>query len=156
MSDSTLVFRPRLYLDTSVIGGCFDAEFAAHSRALIQRAIDGEIVLIVSDLLVRELQDAPPAVRSLYTSLPAAALEPFVTNEEAERLQAAYLATGIVGPKWSDDAQHVANATVASASALISWNFRHIVHGDKMRGYNAVNLRVGYPALKILSPKEVR
>jgi len=38
---------------------------------------------------------------------------------------------------------------------MVSWNFRHIVHFDKMRGFNSVNLREGYPAIEIHSPREV-
>jgi hypothetical protein len=35
------------------------------------------------------------------------------------------------------------------------WNFKHIVHFDKIAGFNAVNIRLGYKALSIFSPKEV-
>ena len=53
------------------------------------------------------------------------------------------------------DAQHIAVATVARVDVLVSWNFRHIVNVDRIRGFNAVNLRVGYPLLEIRSPLEV-
>jgi hypothetical protein len=33
--------RTRVYVDTSVIGGCFDKEFAAESRAVVQAAREG-------------------------------------------------------------------------------------------------------------------
>ena len=38
---------------------------------------------------------------------------------------------------------------------IVSWNFRHIVHFDKIRQFNAVNLREGYGIMEIYSPKEV-
>jgi len=38
---------------------------------------------------------------------------------------------------------------------LVSWNFRHIVNLDRIRGFNAVNLRGGYALLEIRSPLEV-
>jgi len=37
----------------------------------------------------------------------------------------------------------------------VSWNFRHIVKLDKIKGYNQVNLLSGYGLLTIVSPKEV-
>lgn len=37
----------------------------------------------------------------------------------------------------------------------MSWNFRHILRLSRIRAYNAVNLRLGYPALEIRSPMEV-
>jgi len=44
---------------------------------------------------------------------------------------------------------------VARADVLVSWNFRHIVHLDKIRGFNAVNLKEGYGAIEIRSPREI-
>ena len=70
-------------------------------------------------------------------------------------LRDAYLAAGVVGPSSRNDAEHVALATVARADLIVSWNFKHLVHIDKIRGFNAVNLRDGYPTLEIRSPKEV-
>ncbi len=41
------------------------------------------------------------------------------------------------------------------SDVLVSWNFRHIVNLARIRGYNSVNLRQGYPVLEIRSPLEV-
>jgi hypothetical protein len=109
----------RIYVDTSVIGGCFDAGFAADSQTLIQMALDGKAVLIVSELLVRELQNAPGPIRQFYASLPAWALEELPADPESIRLHDAYLAAGVVGPGADSDAQHVANATVAGADLIV-------------------------------------
>ena len=70
-------------------------------------------------------------------------------------MYAAYLSAGVVGPANEGDAMHVAAATVANCDIIVSWNLKHIVHYDKIRGYNAVNLREGYRTLAIHSPKEV-
>lgn len=53
----------RIYTDTSVIGGCLDAEFAEHSLRFIDEVNAGRVVLLISEVLVRELANAPPAVR---------------------------------------------------------------------------------------------
>lgn len=70
-------------------------------------------------------------------------------------LQEAYLAAGIVGSKWEADALHVAVATVANCWVIVSWNFRHIVHFDKIALYNAINMSNGYGTIGIYSPNEV-
>jgi hypothetical protein len=44
---------------------------------------------------------------------------------------------------------------VAKADLIVSWNFKHIVHFDKIRGYHAVNLMNGYNMVAIHSPPEV-
>ena len=77
-----------------------------------------------------------------------------MTNE-IRRLRDAFLTAGVVGPKWLDDATHVAAATVHRADAIVSWNFRHIVRLDKIKAYNTVNTAMGYQPLTILSPKDV-
>ena len=53
------------------------------------------------------------------------------------------------------DAQHIAIATVARVDVLVSWNFKHIVNLQRIRGYHSVNIRKGYPILEIRSPREV-
>jgi predicted nucleic acid-binding protein len=60
-----------------------------------------------------------------------------------------------VGPRHAADAEHIALATASRADLLVSWNFKHIVHWDKIRMFNAVNLREGYPGIEIRSPQEV-
>jgi predicted nucleic acid-binding protein len=145
----------RLYVDSSVIGGCFDAEFAEESQRLVEMAEHGDVVLLVSDLLARELAEAPTQVIEMYQSLPQNATESVETTTEAQSLQEAYLKAGVVGPAAAADALHVALATVARADAIVSWNFRHIVHLEKIRGFNSVNMREGYGIIAIHSPKEV-
>ena len=147
--------RQRVYVDTSVIGGCFDSGFREASIALLESALSGEIVLVLSDLLAFELQNAPQVVRDLYEALPNNLVELVVTGSEEDGLHAAYLSAGVVGAANEGDAMHVAAATVANCDIIVSWNFKHIVHYDKIRGYNAVNLREGYRTLAIHSPKEV-
>jgi hypothetical protein len=76
-------------------------------------------------------------------------------SAEALSLRDAYLEAGVVTQQWADDALHVAIATVASCSLIVSWNFRHIVHFEKIPLYNAVNTLKGYGTIGIFSPLEV-
>jgi predicted nucleic acid-binding protein len=145
----------RVYVDTSVIGGCLDEEFAEESRSLLGLARQGSLVLLVSDLLLEELGKAPPAVSGLLAGLPAGATETLTTSEESRRLRDAYLAAGVVGRGSESDAHHVALATVARADLIVSWNFKHIVHVDRIKRFNAVNLMQGYGLIDIRSPREV-
>jgi hypothetical protein len=38
---------------------------------------------------------------------------------------------------------------------LVSWNFRHIVHFDKVRQFTAANIEIGYRPIAIYSSREV-
>ena len=145
----------RIYIDNSVVGGCFDEGFAEGSNALFDAARDGRLVVMVSDHLAFELAKAPALVRAKLRSLPEAATETVKASVEAQRLQEAYLEAGVLGRASEDDALHVAIATVTHADVLVSWNMRHIVRLERIRGFNAVNLREGYGQIEIRTPGEV-
>ena len=146
----------RVYADTSVFGGYFDAEFTAESQRFFDLVRAGRVRLLVSEVVVRELAGAPVRVRELLASLPDGAVAPVALTPNVIDLRNAYLAAGILDPQSTDDATHVAAATVARADAIVSWNFKHIVRIDKMRAYNQVNLQTGFGLLSIVSPQEVR
>lgn len=145
----------RIYIDSSVVGGCFEEEFAEGSNALFEAAREGRLVLIVSDHLAFELAKAPDHVRAKLRSLPETATETVEASVEAQRLQGAYLEAGVLGRACEDDALHVAIATVTHADVLLSWNMRHIVRLERIRGFNSVNLRAGYCQIEIRTPGEV-
>ena len=67
----------------------------------------------------------------------------------------AYVQEGVVTPKYLLDAQHIALASVSRIDVLVSWNFKHIVNLNRIRLYNAVNLKTGHPMIDIRTPREV-
>ena len=145
----------RVYADTSVFGGTFDIVFRDATRTFFEQVREGYFLLTVSTVVRRELLEAPARVRGLYQEmLPMIDLMVDI-SEEAVRLSEAYLKARIVTPKSADDAAHVALATVSNCSAIVSWNFRHIVHFQKIPLYNAVNALHGYRNIAICSPQEV-
>ena len=145
---------PRVYTDTSVFGGVFDEEFEAPSRSFFDLVRGGRFSLLVSDVTRQEIAFSPARVQAHFEEMLALmTLAP--VDERVLALRDAYVSAGIVGAKWADDAAHVAAATVAEADLIVSWNFRHIVHFDKIRRYNAVNALEGHRPLEIRSPLEV-
>jgi hypothetical protein len=46
-------------------------------------------------------------------------------------------------------------ATVFGADLVVSWTFKHIVHFEKIEGYEGVNSLRGYRSPKNYSPREV-
>jgi predicted nucleic acid-binding protein len=148
--------RPlRVYLDTSVLGGCFDPEFEEHSRRIIDGVRSGTLVALLSELVLRELQPAPASVRELVASLRGDQVEMVPITADMASLRDAYLEAGVLESRWVNDATHVAAATVARADAIVSWNLRHIVRLDKIKAFNRINVLEGYGVLTILSPMEV-
>lgn len=147
--------RPILiYADTSVFGGVFDEEFRPASGAFFHAVRSGCFSLCTSAIVHDEIEAAPEDVRVFFDEiLPLATL--LDIDEEALNLRSAYLAEGIVGAESSVDALHVALATVSRCKVVVSWNFKHIVHFQKIPLYNAVNVLQGYGNIAIHSPTEV-
>lgn len=143
----------KIYADTSVFGGVFDEQFAKASRKFFDEVAAGRYELAVSAIVREEIKDAPANVRDFYhAKISEAEILDFTT--EALNLQEAYLAAGVVTAKSAADAGHVAMATVLGCRMIVSWNFKHIVHFDKIRRYNVVNESNGYNRIDILSPLE--
>lgn len=105
----------RIYVDTSVIGGCRDEEFREDSEALMAMAQAGSLTLLISPILAAELRRAPAEVQEAFDALSVESLEELPLSPEAETLRDAYLAAGVVGEVSAADAHHVALATVARA-----------------------------------------
>lgn len=54
--------KPRVYIDTSVIGGYFDDEFSNWSKKLIEQILSGDLIALISDITIDEVLDAPKNV----------------------------------------------------------------------------------------------
>ena len=145
----------RIYVDTSVFGGCFDDEFKRESLQLFKDVTVGKFIVVVSDTTFKELADAPEKVQNVLGNLPKEQVEYVSQTDEVYELRDAYLDAGVVGPKSRQDAEHIATASAHNVDFVVSWNFKHIVHYDKISGYHAVNVLKGYMPIKIYSPKEV-
>lgn len=145
---------PRVYADTAVFGGVFDAEFRDTSRTFFEQVREGRFLLVTSALVQEEIGPAPLDVQRWFAEM-LQFMEVAEINQSALDLRAAYVEAGIVAPKWAEDALHVAVATVASCTMIVSWNFKHIVHYDKIPLYNAINILKGHAPISIFSPLEV-
>ncbi len=143
----------RIYIDTSVLGGCFDIEFARWSNALIGDFRAGRLIPLLSDVTAAEVAEAPPAVRDLHQEILLLAGGMLPVTKEVAALVGAYAAKKILSARMVADMTHIALATLAQADALVSWNFKHIVRLEKIRLFNAVNIELGHQPLSIRSPR---
>ena len=147
--------RQRIYMDTSVWGGVFDKEFEQETALLFNMVKAGQFVCLYSDITENELMNAPKKVWSFFESFPDEQKEKLTITPEILKLAEMYVNENVVGKTSFDDCVHIATATVYRADLLVSWNFKHIVNIYRARGYNAINMKLGYPILNIHSPKEI-
>jgi hypothetical protein len=145
----------RIYLDTSVFGGYFDPEFELWTKILFDKIQQGDYRILYSRLTDIELVPAPEKVRTLAKSLPETTFEFIDISDRAIELAQHYINGNVVGKTSMGDCIHIALATIHNADILVSWNFKHIVNINKIRGYNSVNYKLGHKILEIRTPREI-
>lgn len=144
-----------VYADTSTIGGCEDEEFKEWSLALLEEMKAGRHHLMLSDLMLKELEDARESIRNRVNEIPQSHIIGVGITDEAITLAETYISEGALTNKSYNDALHIALATLNVADVLSSWNFKHIVNLNRIRLYNSINLRLGYHMIEIRTPREL-
>ena len=142
----------RVYIDTSVIGGYFDEEFQEWTVRLFKEFEKEVKIPVVSDLTLQEIENAPKHVVAFFESIKT---ERIILDTECIQLAKDYIKEKAISAKSFNDALHIAIATVNRLDVLVSWNFKHIVNLDRIRLYNSVNLKNGYPFMEIRTPREI-
>jgi len=144
----------RVYIDTSVVGGYFDDEFEDVTKLFFDRIFKKDFLVYFSEISEAELSLAPDFVKDLKSKIPTDSYRYLELDDESRELAETYIREKILGKTSLDDAYHIAIATVNRLDVLVSWNFKHIVNYDKIKLFNSINLRLGYPMIEIRSPKE--
>lgn len=137
-----------------MFGGVFDAEFEEPSKQFFQEIDSGRFLLVTSAIVEAEIEPAPENIREFFAKY-AKSAELALPTKEMFILQQHYISAGIVTEKSTEDVLHVAIASVAKCDLIVSWNFKHIVHFEKIPKYNAVNVLNGYGQIGIYSPLEI-
>lgn len=145
----------RIYIDTSVVGGFFDEEFKDATQLLFERLEKNEVRFVISDLLELELSLAPRYISDLLLKYPNDRFDHIELNQEVLDLADQYVKEKVVGKTSIEDCRHIALATIHKVDVLASWNFKHIVNLNRIKGYNSVNLKLGYSTIEIRTPKEL-
>ncbi len=148
--------KQKIYIDTSVFGGFFDEEFAEHTIPLFDRLKNNEFILLFSTVTEDELEKAPEKVKELVKGIKVENTIFVDATNEAVELANEYINEKVVGSTSFADCLHIALATINKADFLISWNFKHIVNVQRIRGYNSINIKNGYQSLEIRSPREFK
>lgn len=127
-----------------------------YTTAFFDRIRNKEFTVLFSTITQDELSNAPDQVKELVKSLTTEITEFLDPNEEVVELAKDYILEKVVGQTSYIDCLHIALATINHADFLVSWNFKHIVNIQRIKGYNAINIRNGYKQLEIRSPREFK
>lgn len=149
----------RIYIDTSILGGLFDAEEPKRvntAERLLQLIRDGVYEGFVSLLTIEEILNAPEKIRDkLKVKISETGLRVLEETEESINLANAYLQDKAIPEKYRDDARHIAMGVFHELDYIVSWNYKHMVNIAVRRLVNSTNLRMGYNPIEIISPEEV-
>ena len=135
-------------------GGYFDIEFEDFTIPLFDRIKEGEFTLLFSSVTQDELENAPIKVKEFVQHLRVEQTEFLEITDETVELANEYISEKVVGSTSYADCLLIALAIINRADYLISWNFKHIVNVERIRGYNSINLKMGYKQLEIRSPRD--
>tara|TARA_R110002072_G_scaffold73093_1_gene174340 strand:+ start:1531 stop:1989 length:459 start_codon:yes stop_codon:yes gene_type:complete len=145
----------RVYIDTSVFGGNFDTEFDEETKPFFDHLFAQKVKVLVSEVLELEIYRAPKYIIEFFEAIPDELIERVELTDEVKKLAETYINENVVGKTSRADCQHIALATINKADVLVSWNFKHIVNLERIRGYNSINFREGYQMTEIRTPKEI-
>jgi hypothetical protein len=98
--------------------------------------------------------NAPQRVKEVKDLIPCDCFHYIEMTDEVKALALLYIKEGALGEASRNDAYHIALASINRVDCLISWNFKHIVNYNKIKMFNAINMRFGYPLIDICSPLE--
>ncbi len=115
--------KQRVYIDTSVIGGCFDQEFEEWSNRLFEDFKAGKRIAVVSDITLDELTDAPERVKNNFETIPEKSLEILASDIDSRELADKYMLEKAVSIKYYEDALHIAIATISQVSVFSQLEF---------------------------------
>ena len=146
--------KQRIYIDTSVIGGYYDEEFQKHTKLLFERIRNKDFDIYFSEVNEAELILAPQHVQDLKKIIPPDCYKYLELSDETRQLALTYISEKVLGESSLNDAYHIALASVNRLDCLVSWNFKHIVNFDKIKLFNSINMKLGYPLIDIRTPLE--
>ncbi|MDD1416326.1 type II toxin-antitoxin system VapC family toxin [Dolichospermum sp. ST_con] len=150
-----------LYLDTSIIGYLTIRPstnlITASNSVITQSWWDTRrqnFTLYISEVVLEELargdQEIATKRLDLINELPLLEL-----NETVEELAQQFLTKSNLPPKASDDALHIALATIYKVDYLLTWNCKHIANAQIQKKLSQISIQSGYELPTICTPYEL-
>ena len=152
------VRKPRIYLESTIFYHYFDKDREAHAATvkLFKEIQADKYEAFTSAYVIDELIEAEEPKRSnmlgLITEYSIKALS---YSDEARDLAEIYVKEGVIPPRFTYDALHIAIATTNDLEYVFSLNFKHINKVKTKTMTSAINIREGYRPVTIASPMEV-
>jgi predicted nucleic acid-binding protein len=113
-----------------------------------------QFTIYISQIVLDEVARGDTAIAAqrikILQDFPLLAINPAVQN-----LAAQFLSKSNLPPKASDDALHIAAATVYGLDYLLTWNCKHIANAQIQKKLAQISLNNGYELPTICTPYEL-
>ena len=154
----TPINKPKVYLDTSVVSYLDQTD--APEQMQITRDVwetfkSGKYDIYISDVVIRELSKCSDEKKRkiLLSHLEEIDYKIVDVTKEVFAFAEHIIDFGILKKKSFDDCQHIAAAVISNCDVIISWNFKHIVNYDTIKGIKVLTTMEGYKDILIYSPE---
>ncbi|GMO11319.1 MAG: hypothetical protein Ta2A_19570 [Treponemataceae bacterium] len=146
----------KIYLDTSIIS-YLDQQDAPEKMAETHRLWDklktGVFDAVISSVTTREIDDCDEKKRdTLYDYLAEISFHTVEIDEKIMEIAGRIVDFDILKQKSFDDCQHIAAAITSECDIIVSWNFKHLVNVNTVRGIKAITAMGGYKDILIYPP----
>lgn len=146
----------RVYLDTSVISALFDEKNP--ERKLLTEEFFSKIssyTVYISEITIMEVERTPDEDLKEKMKMTIKAFSVLKITEGVEELANEYIRHKAIPGSYSEDAYHIAIATINEMDYLLSWNFRHIVRKKTKDVVRMVNSLRELKQVEIITPAEL-
>lgn len=113
-----------------------------------------QFILYISQIVLDEVARGDTAIATqrlkILQDFPLLAI-----NSAVQNLAAQFLSKSNLPPKASDDALHIAAATVYGLDYLLTWNCKHIANAQIQKKLAQISLNSGYELPTICTPYEL-
>ncbi|KYH31335.1 MAG: hypothetical protein PWR22_850 [Moorella sp. (in: firmicutes)] len=153
--------KPTLYLETTIPSYLAarlsrDLIVAANQQATREWWIyeRDKFQIYISQAVVVEAQAGDPEVASLRSSY-LEGLEILPVTDEVEKLARKYITVLGIPQKSALDAVHLAYGVAYNLDYILTWNCKHLAHGEVRKKLKRYNASVGLETPEIVTPLEL-
>lgn len=147
----------KLYIDTSVWNFALETERSDSmlTNEFLELVKVENHIVVISDIVLAEIDDAfEPRKSQLKRLLNLLDFKTITVSDEAKKLADIYIKEKLIPEKETNDAQHIAVATINACDFIVSWNFQHMVRAKVIMGVHHINYKNGYNLIEIVSPQQ--
>jgi predicted nucleic acid-binding protein len=153
--------KPSVYLETSFIS-YLTGPFSQNMLVATHQHITREwwkshrlaFELFISPWVIEEVSQGN-ATQSAKRLAMVKEITPLVSSREVVELANAFLQAQVVPSKATDDAYHIAIATVHQMNYLLTWNCKHIANTVVQPKLHQISLKRGYELPILCTPYEL-